>query len=366
MRTIYFHLIGGAAGDMLLSSLIGLGCPLTYLKKEFKKINLDFKLDCVTIEKGHLSAKKIVFSGKVNLSYKEIINFIQHSKLDKDIKEKAIAAYRAIFNVEKKIHKIKKNDFYFHHLGEIDAILEICGFYLALKYLKIEKAYVSSFPLSLPAPATLELLKDKKISIVDFGYETVTPTAAILLKEYEQVSGPFVFNKFSIACGDCGDKDYLIAYFGDEGRGASGEGREIEQDKVIKIETNIDDMSPQIFESLFSVLYQAGAKEVYIEQVIMKKSRPAFILNVLCRHRDLEKIRNIIFSHTTTFGVRYCEYQRDKLKYNFVLKKTKLGKVKFRVSKSPFKKEIPEYEDCLTASKKLNIPLIEAIKLLGL
>jgi uncharacterized protein (DUF111 family) len=358
MRSIYFHLIGGAAGDMLLSSLIGLGCPLSYLKKEFGKVSLNFKVNYINEKKGHFSAKKIIFSGKANLSYKKIISLIQHSKLDKNIKEKVIATYGAIFAVEKKIHKINKNDFYFHHLGEVDAILEICGFYLALDYLKINNIFVSPFPLDSPAPATLEILKNKKISPVNFGYETVTPTAAILLKDAAQNYTPFSFDKFSIASGDCGDKDYLMAYLANEGQG-------IEQDKVIKIETNIDDMNPQIFESVFDALYQAGAKEVYLEQVLMKKSRPAFVLNVLCAPANFTKMREIIFSQTSTFGIRYQEYCRDKLKYKFIYKNTKFGKVRFRVSDPPFKKETPEYKDCLAVSKKLNIPLIEVIKLLG-
>ena len=94
----------------------------------------------------------------------------------------------------------------------------------------------------------------------------------------------------------------------------------------------------------------------------MKKTRPAFVLNVLCTHKDFEKIRDVIFSHTTTFGIRYSEYSRDKLKYNFVSKKTKFGKIKFRVSAKPFKKETPEYDDCLRAAKKLNIPLLQVYK----
>ncbi|MDP2922212.1 MAG: LarC family nickel insertion protein [Candidatus Omnitrophota bacterium] len=359
MRSIYFHLAGGAAGDMLLSALIGLGCPFSYLKKEFKKLRLGFSIHLKKVKVGHKSFNKIFFEGQINLSYREIIKVIAASGLNSKVKDKSLQAYESIFDVEKKIHKIKQNNFHFRHLGEIDAILEICGFFIALKYLKVDKIYVSSFPLDLPAPATLELLKGKKIKAVNFGYETITPTAAVLLKDAIQTEDVFIFSKSSIACGDCGEKDYLIAYLIDRSPSTINHPLAIEQDKIIKLEANIDDMNPQIFESLFDFLYKNGAKEIYVEQVIMKKSRPAFVLNVLCSPVDFTKVRDIVFSHTSTFGIRYQEYFRDKLKYKFVYKNTKFGKVKFRVSEPPFKKETPEYQDCLRLAKKFKKPILE-------
>lgn len=355
MKSIYFQLTGGAAGDMLLYSLIGLGCPASYLKKELKKLNVPFDIVLKEIKNSHHRNKCLDFKGELNLSYLQIRKLISKSKLDKDIKEKALKSYKELFEIERKIHGVKKADFKFHHLGRLDAILEICGFYVGLKYLGINDVYVSHFPLCIPAKATLEILKGKKINVEDLGYESVTPTAAILLKDASQFKCSFDLIKYSIAFGKCKGTDYLVAYL-------ISEQPEIEKDRIIKIETNIDDMNPQIFEQIFEKLYANGAKEAYIEQVIMKKTRPAFVLNVLCAPNDFEKIKNIIFSHTTTFGIRYNEYLRDKLKYNFILKKTKFGKITFRVSSKPFKKETPEYEDCLIAAKKFKIPLIEIYK----
>lgn len=357
MKNIYFQLVGGAAGDMLLSSLIGLGCPLSYLKKEFNKLKIPFGIKIKDSKTGHASGGKLCFSGKTNLSYLGIVKLIKASTIDKDIKEKILGCYGLLFEIEKKIHKIKGNDFKFHHLGEIDAILEISGFYLALKYLQVENIYISSFPLCLPCAASLAILKGKNIKIVEPGYETVTPTGAALLRDAEYFNSNFIFTESSIAYGDCGESDYLVAYL-------ISENLSFEHDKIIKIETNIDDMNPQIFESLFEVLYKAGAKEVYLEQVIMKKSRPGFVLNVLCLSEDFIKIRDTIFSHTSTFGIRYQEYSRDKLKYEFVPKITKFGKIQFRVSEQPFKKETPEYQDCLAAAKKHKIPLTEIYRVI--
>jgi uncharacterized protein (DUF111 family) len=308
--------------------------------------------------------------------------------LEKGIKEKTINSYKKLFEIERKIHSIKTADFKFHHLGKLDTILEICGFYIGLKYLGVNEINVSAFPLSQPAQATSEILKGKKINLQDFGYESITPTAAVLLSQANQTDLSFVFEKCATAYGKCSRNDYLVAYLSKNksqpasplaspakrnersgGRGLSEVGKtedkkQIEHDKIIKIEANIDDMNPQLFESLFEHLYKGGAKEVYLEQVIMKTSRPAVVLNVLCAPDDFEKIRNIIFSHTTTFGLRYLEYSRDKLKCKFVNKNTKFGKIKFRVSEPPFKKETPEYADCLAISKKLNIPLLDVYRCL--
>lgn len=349
-KSIYFHLVGGVSGDMLLSSLIGLGCPLSYLKEEFKKLKVNFHISEKPIKgRGHFPKKKLSFKGERFTYYKDIVKKIKNSLLGRDIKDRALKAYEIIAHAEKKIHKNNVSSLHFHHLGEIDALLEVCGFFLALKYLAVEKIYVSSFPLGLPAPVTLEILKGKKILPVDFGYETVTPTGASLLKEAEYKEDRFNFIKSSIAWGDCGDNDYLAAYMFEGGESS---------DKIIKIETNIDDMNPQIFESLFDALYKKGAKEVFVEQVIMKKNRPAFVLNVLCLPQDFLGIKEVIFRQTTTFGIRYKEYSRDKLPYKVIYKNTEGGKIRCRVSVD-FKKETPEYEDCLKLARRLNIPLLE-------
>ncbi len=355
MNSIYFHLIGGAAGDMLLVSLLELGCPLVYLKKELKKLNIgcDLSLKIDEATPCHVPRKKLIFKGKNFSRHQEIVRVIKNSGLDGDIKTKAREVYGVIATAEEKIHRTK--NIHYHHLGEVDAVAEICGFFIALKYLAVEQVYVSVFPLSKPAPAVLELLRGKKIGIREAGYESVTPTAAALLKEAIQADLPFAFKKSGLAFGAGGSGDYLAAYLIDETP---------ENDTIIKVEVNIDDMNPQLFENCFEKLFAAGAKDVYLENILMKKSRPAFVLNVLCAKNNFPEIRKSIFSHTSTFGIRYLEYKRDKLPYEFVEKNTKFGKIKFRVARGRIKKETPEYSDCLSAATKLNIPLIDIYRAL--
>ncbi len=356
MKAVYFHLVGGAAGDMLLASLIDLGCPLSYLKKELNKLPLKFQIQTKTLRgKFHVPRKKLIFKGPRLKTHKEISKLINRSRLDKDIKKKALGTYEALAKAEAKVHK-EKGEVHFHHLGEIDAILEICGFYLALKYLGIEKIYVSSFPLDKPAPATLEILKGKNINPVNCGYETITPTGAALLKEAEQPKGGIQFYSYGIGWGQFNENDYLVAFSCQPST---------EKERIIKIETNIDDMNPQAFESIFDALYASGAKEACIEQVIMKKTRPAFVLNVLCAPQDFMKMKQILFEHTTTFGFRYQEYLREILPSQFIYKKTKLGRVKFRKALAGFKKETPEYGDCLKLARRHSLSLLEVYRRLG-
>jgi hypothetical protein len=359
MNGLYFDVIGGASGDMLLSVLVNLGCPLKFLREEFKKIGLEFRIKKEKINFMHTESFRISFSSKkdINFTYKEVLRLIERSRLREGIKDKVIDTYRDIFYAEKAVHRTRGVDFDFHHLGRIDAILEITGFYLALDYFKVDSIYVSNLPLAKPSPATLELLRGKRIRILDYEYESITPTAAALLKKAEQTQSIFCFKKYAFSFGNFLPRDYLVVYLGEE--------NSLVKDRIIKIETNIDDMNPQLFENLLEQLYNGGAKEVYIEQIVTKKSRPAFVLNVLCLPQDFIRIRNLIFASTSTFGLRYQEYFRDKLNYKFMYKNTKLGRVRFRVSLSGFKKETPEYQDCVKIAKKLDIPLLEVYRRIG-
>ena len=163
--------------------------------------------------------------------------------LDNGTRRRILGSFEYIHNIEARIHHIKKDKLRLEHLGRFDALWEISGFFAGLKYLGIDNIYLSSLPLSHPAPATLELLKGKQIRMIDLGYESITPTAALLLKDAYSTQRPFSFSKYAFACGDYGEGDYLTAYLASGGRFIS--------DRVIKMEATIDDMNPQVFEILF-------------------------------------------------------------------------------------------------------------------
>lgn len=354
-KTLYFHLLGGAAGDMLLLSLINLGCPLTYLKRNWQKLKIPFKVEREKIKTFHLRQEKIIFKSGKKIDYPQAKKIIKRSSLSNFVKENSLSTYQRLYEAECKAHNRKQT--HFHQLSEIDCLLEISGFFIALEYLKVNRVFVSTFCVNFPQPATLNLLKGKKLYLnPSLNYETITPTAAALLSPYPQTEGPFKFEKFAFGWGRQGKTDYLLAYLIKEDK------TDWDKDEIIKIEANIDDAPPFIFQNLFSLLYKEGAKEVFLENVLMKKMRPGYVVNILCHEKNLKNISFLLFKHTSTFGLRYTKYCRYKLKSEFVNKNTKLGKVNFRRALPPFYKETPEYEDCLKLAQKYKLPIAEVYR----
>jgi len=358
-KILYFDLVGGASGDMLLSAFIDLGFKKNSLDNLIRNLGFkSLKIRFRRVQIPHIKINKAIFSFKknINLSFSEIKSLIINSKLDKKVKKMSLETYFCLRRVEEKIHRARKEDFKFHHLGEPDALIEITSFWQALEELEIKECFCSSFPLSKPAPATLALLKNKKVKLVDWNYESITPTAASLLKDFPQEEPNFILDKIGYGAGNFSNPtnpDFLRIILGKK--------EDLVREKILKIEVNLDDINPQIFEYLMKLLFKKGALDVYILPVVMKKNRPSFILSVLTKKADLNKIERIVFKHTTTFGIRYSELCRDKLEDRFIEKKTSLGKIRFRQGFLGGKliKESPEYEDCKKIASRYNIPLLE-------
>lgn len=354
-------MVGGASGDMLLSAFFELGFKKSHLEKLIR--NLGFKGIKVAFKKikvGHTKATKTIFSSKkdINLSFSKIKSLLSKAKISREVKTKSLHTYTLLKSVEEKIHNHKLYDFKFQHLGEIDAIVEITSFWQAQEELGIKQCFSSFFPLAKTSPATAELLKNKNVRFLNWDYETVTPTAAALLRDFPQEDLELTPKKIGYGAGRFTKPGYP-----DYTRIVLGQQLEAKRD-IIKLEVNLDDINPQIFDYLMDLLFSAGAQDVYITPIVMKKSRPAFVLSVLLERENLAQIRKIIFSQTTTFGLRYTFFKKDKLQYNFEYKKTSLGKIKFRCGYLERKliKESPEYSDCKKIASKYNIPLVEVYK----
>ncbi|MFC1514408.1 LarC family nickel insertion protein [Candidatus Omnitrophota bacterium] len=363
-RVIYFDLIGGASGDMLLSSLLSAGFKLSSLERLIKGLGLKgVKVIRRKVEAGHIRALRTDFTSpkEIDLSFRQIQTLIKKAKLPAKVKTQALDTYEVLRTIEEKIHGHTRRDLHFQHLGKLDALLEITSFWLALEELGIEQRFCSWFPLSNTSPATIDLLKGRTVRMVDWGYETVTPTAAALLRDCTQGEVELVPLSSGYGIGSAGSAtrpDLVRALIG-RAIGAS--------EKIFKLEVNIDDMNPQVFDHLMDLLFDAGALDVYITPIIMKKSRPAHCLSVLLEKKDLPGIEKIVFAHTTTFGLRYAEFKRDRLASSFVRKKTPFGTMQFRRGSfnGRYNKEYPEYNDCKKAASKYNIPLIEVYKKLS-
>ncbi|MBN2120158.1 MAG: LarC family nickel insertion protein [Candidatus Omnitrophica bacterium] len=362
-KVIYFDLIGGASGDMLLAGLIGAGFQKTSLENLMRR--LGFKQLGIRLKKikvGHISANRLSYQEKntKNLSFKEIRSLFRKAPISRWVSEKSMQTYDDLLRAEEAVHGHKHHT-RFEHLGKPDAIIEIAGFWLALEELKINRGFCSIFPLSQTAPATIELLKNRKVCFVDWGYETVTPTAAVLLKNFSQNDMVLIPKTAGYAAGynNSPEREDML-------RVVTCQKPDIKE-KILKLETNLDDINPQVFDYIMELLFKAGALDVYITPIIMKKSRPAFVLSVLLDKKDLVKIEKVIFRETTTYGLRYAEFSRDKLNYKFIEKKTSFGKVLFRTGHldGSIFKQSPEYSHCKKIASKYNIPLIDVYKRLN-
>ncbi len=370
LKIAYFDATFGISGDMFLGALLDFGLSESYLRENIKKLpidGVDFKV--VEGKRGGISGKRIeVFGGKKEeRSFSDIKTLIEKSDLLKETKSLSIKIFENLAKAEAKIHGQNVEDVHFHEIGATDSIVDIVGASIGLTYFKFDQIFCSPLPfffgqidsshgkLPLPAPATAELIKEFKVYPFLFPYELVTPTGAAIVKSVCQ--GIYDMPSFfveNIGYG-IGSKDFKE--FPNIFRIISGT-CELEKDRVVVIETNIDDLNPEIFGHLFEKLFEKGCLDVYVSPIIMKKSRPGFLLSCICKENEREKIVEEIFRETSTIGVRFTHMERRKLKREEIKVTTKFGDVKAKVIFGPSgKKVVPEYEELKKIADEKNIPL---------
>ena len=383
----YFNCTSGISGDMILGALVDAGVPLEKLKKELSKLPVSgYELKAKKVKRGGLRATKVdvilkkeVRSQKSEVRrWKDIEKIIKASKLSSDIIEKGLVIFKRLFEAEAKVHGERMQDVHLHELGAVDCVVDIFGALIGLDLIGIDTIYSSPLNLGngtiktehgvlpVPAPATVELLEGVSVYSSDVKFELTTPTGAVLISSLADEFGPMPDMNVLKSGTGAGSKDFhdqpnvltMIVGKGSEVRGQrSGE-------SVIVIETNIDDMNPQVYEYVMDKLFDAGSLDVFLTQIIMKKGRPGVKLSVLCDENMREKLIEIILKETTSIGVRFYRTERKVLEREFKLVKTEFGNINLKVSYSgkDIKKASPEYEDCKKAAKKFNVPLLEVMK----
>ncbi|MEM1513524.1 MAG: nickel pincer cofactor biosynthesis protein LarC [Candidatus Thermoplasmatota archaeon] len=362
----YIDIVSGISGDMFLASLIDAGFPLKKLREEVDKLGIEVNIEAKKVKdvvEG--TSLKIYSSDKKFRNLKDISKIIDESEIDKDIKEKAKKIFKEIAKVEAKIHGIAIEKVHFHELGAVDTIVDIVGTLIALKYLKIEKLY-SSPPIlgrgkvkcehgiiPLPAPATLELLKGKPVIFSSLEGETTTPTGAALLGLAEFAFPEIEVKKIGYGMGakKLAIPNFLRIVIG----------KEVDEEGIYMIETNIDNMNPEFFPYLIEKIIKSGAKDAFILPAIMKKGRIGGLLKVLATDDKIEEIKKIIFEETTTLGIRYYKVKRDILEREIRKIETKYGEVNVKIGyyNGKIVSISPEYEDCRKIAEKRKIPLKE-------
>lgn len=362
-RIAYFDCFSGISGDMTLGAFIDAGLDIKTLERELKKLNIrGYELRARKVKRGELAGTKfdciVEESPHSHRSLKSIITLIDNSALSKQVKDTARNIFLTIGKAEAKAHGLKAGEeLEFHELGETDSIIDIVGTAIAIDEMGIDEICSSSVTLGKTPPAALELLKRVPVKILDIDSELVTPTGAGILKSLSRSFGGMPGMKISDVGYGAGTRDpkeapNMLRLMIGERQGA------FKEDRILVLETNIDDMSPQNFEYLFERLLKEGVLDVYTTNIQMKKSRPAFKLTVLTERANLEKVSSVIFSETTTIGIRFYEANRFKLERKIVKAPTRYGSVKVKVSRGPdnIKTVSPEYEECARLAREKKVP----------
>ena len=374
MKIAYFDLISGASGDMILGALVDAGLPFVALQDALSLLGLpEFELTEARVMRGAFAAAKIDVHTADTVHARglaEIEQIIAAGRLPAGIQARAVRVFRRIAEAEAGIHGVPVETIHFHELGAVDTIVDVTGALLALDRLGVDRVFASPVPLGrglatgahgtfpLPAPATVALLRGAKVVGVDHAVETVTPTAAALLAELAEAFGPIPAMRLTAVGYGAGTRttpepNVLRVLLGEV------DGESPAAEKLVMLETNIDDMSPEVHGYVMERLLAAGALDAYLTPVLMKKGRPAVVLSVLCRPDDASRLRGVLFAETTTLGVRMVEVARHCLPRDIRVVQTPYGEIRVKVARwEDGEKAAPEYEDCRRAAQAHGIPLL--------
>jgi pyridinium-3,5-bisthiocarboxylic acid mononucleotide nickel chelatase len=303
-------------------------------------------------------------------NFSEIRALIDGSELSRFVKQHATSIFRRIARAESKIHGASVEEVQFHEVGALDSIVDVVLSCVGIEALQVERIYFSSLVdgkgsfrsshgvYPLPAPAVLEILQDIPIRQADIPFELITPTGAAIVAEFHHSVGVFPEmrpTKIGYGLGTremAGRPNVLRAVLGQLEEASSTE-------RIVELETNMDDLSPEILGAVQDRLFQAGALDVFFTPIQMKKSRPATMLSVLCDPSAFDKIQDIIFAETSTFGIRYREMNRKTLDREWVEVKTAAGQIQVKIGRLAGKilQVAPEFESCHAAAQQSSLPL---------
>ncbi len=379
-QTLHFESIGGASGDMILGTLVGLGVSVDELNEELKSLNVDpfeIVIDKV-VEQGMSGVRATVKVEEQHHHHDQghhhgrhlstILELIEGSKLPAVVKFQASEVFRCIGEAEAAIHGIDIEKIHFHEVGAMDSMVDIVGCCLALHKLGVDGVSIRNLPQGHgtiecahgtypnPAPATLRLLEGFPVEEVDEPFELVTPTGAALISTWRTAEVPAsgsyaVKTTYSFGHRTLNHRPNLL-------RATLYEmAKDTTADECLVLECNLDDMTPELMGCLFDQLLEAGALDVFTTPVFMKKQRQGVLLTVLCIPSAREKILDLIFRESTTFGIRERLSKRTVLERSFQSVETSFGEVRVKIGKRNGEAltASPEIEDCCKSAKENDV-----------
>ncbi len=381
MTIAYFDCYSGISGDMTLGALVDLGLKLTALRKALGVLHLPgYTLRTRRITRCGVSATKVDVvvrqAREPKRKFRDITKLIQRSSLPRLAKQRTLEAFRKLARAEAKVHQSSIENITFHEVGCTDAIVDITGTMLGLEMLGIQRVYASALPIGggtarshhgeypVPAPATMELLKDVPLVPCDIQAELVTPTGAAIITTLAEQFGTFPefrCTRIGYGAGTLefpGKTNFLRIIIGEE-EGAPVD-HAYQKERLYILSTEIDDCNPEIFTYLFDRLFAKGCLDAHLTPIQMKKNRPGVTLEVLCSAQLLHALIDCIIRETTTFGVKVREVDRYCLRRKQASIRTDHGKVE--VKEGYWGDELirvtPEYSSCEALARSSGIPLL--------
>ena len=423
MKTLYFDCSSGISGNMTLAALTEIIGDENYLVEELKKLHLDgYTIDIskkikngitgthvdVILEHQHEHShvheehdhhhkheehnhehdeerhSKEYYQANEEKHHHhyhhehrnlhDVCEIIDNSDIDEESKDLAKRIFMRVAKAESKVHNKPLEKVHFHEVGAVDSIVDIVGAAILINKIHPDKIISSVVndghgfiecahgTMAVPVPATSEIFANSNVEFrqIDIDTELVTPTGAAIIAELSSEFTTLPAMKIQKIGWGAGTKDLKIpnvlkVYYGEI---------EEQNQKIVVMETNIDDCSGEILGYTEEMLFENGALDVFYTPIFMKKNRPAYRLTVVCKEPDMQTLQNIIFRETTTIGIRYRFEYRTELEREQILIDTKYGTLKAKKVVNNGETYIyPEYESVKELAEKNHIPLKEVYKL---
>ncbi|MBI3680609.1 MAG: nickel pincer cofactor biosynthesis protein LarC [Acidobacteria bacterium] len=369
MKIGYWDAFSGISGDMAIGSLVDAGASFEDLARELDSLGTGARFRLERTRRRGLAAARFTVDCEPQNKHRrllQILEMIERSSLPAEVKQNAADVFRRLAQAEAKVHGTTVDQVHFHEVGAVDSICDVAGACLGLHSLGVKELYCSPLNLGsgtvktehgilpVPAPATAELLNDKPVYASGPAAELTTPTGAALAATLAKEFGPMPPMKILGAGYGAGDKDF--AGQANVLRFTLGETSQAAESTVVTlIEANLDDCPPQVLGHAFEQLFAAGALDVSLEPLLMKKNRQGSLLRVMATPETQEKLADLIFAETSTLGLRMYRAERRVLERRTVEVETPHGKVRIKVAANG--SFAPEYEDCRRLALEAGVPL---------
>lgn len=375
MKTLYFDCFAGASGDMILGAMVAAGVDASVLSEQLSLLNVQgFSVHFKTVTRAGLSATHAIVETQHEHKHRhlaDILKIINNSSLSGRVKQRATQIFTRLAEAESRVHNEPIEKIHFHEVGALDAIVDVVGAAICFEMLGIEKFISSSIHVGsgfvemdhgrfpVPPPAVAELLKGVPFYSTDIKGELLTPTGAAIITTVSDQYGAIPSIESTTIGYGAGTREYesfpnvLRVFVGEL------QPQETEFERLLMIETNIDDLSPQVLGHVMDRAFELGALDCYFTSVQMKKNRPGILLSILCEQIKKNEMMQLLFKETTTLGVRTYEVERRALQRTVVRVETQYGPIDVKVAllNGQIVNEMPEFEQCRRIAKETGIPL---------